>query len=104
MSETSVSGLGHYFLVLIFFCLVGAPIAGRLSDRMVIKWRKKRNGEWVPEDRLRAAILGSGIFVPMSLIICGLVTTLVPGTLGIVLNLAAFLMNGLGVSVSCDTR
>lgn len=78
-------------------CLVGAPIAGRLSDAIVVKWRKRRNGEWVPEDRLRAATLGAGILVPISLILCGVFTTFVPGTLGLVLNLMAFFMNGLGV-------
>lgn len=65
---------------------------------MVVKWRKRRHGEWIPEDRLRAAILGAGVLVPSSLILCGIFTTFVPGTLGIVLNMVAFFMNGLGVS------
>lgn len=63
-----------------------------------MKWRKHRNGEWVPEDRLRAAVVGAAICIPMSLVICGVVTEYVPGILGLTINFASFFMNGVGVS------
>ncbi|KAJ7485874.1 MFS general substrate transporter [Mycena latifolia] len=77
--------------------IVGAPLAGWLSDRMVIKWRALRGGVWVPEDRLRGAQIGAVTLVPLSILASGLVTTCVPGTLGLVLNLCCFFVNGVGV-------
>ncbi|GJE88175.1 MFS general substrate transporter [Phanerochaete sordida] len=76
---------------------VGAPLSGWLSDRIIVKWRKRRGGTWVPEDRLRAALSGAAIMVPCSVLFSGLVTQFVPGRLGLVLNLGALFVNGLGV-------
>ena len=76
---------------------VGAPLAGRLADRTVVKWRKRRGGVWIPEDRLRASLWGAGVFVPMSVLLSGLTIKYVPGTPGIVLNLMWLFMNGIGV-------
>ena len=83
--------------------IVGAPIAGRLSDRMVIRWRKRRGGEWVPEDRLRAGLPALATLVPLSVLLFGLTTQYVDGRLGIALDLVWLFMNGIGVSstVSC---
>ena len=72
-------------------------MAGRLSDRIVAKWKAKR-GYWYPEDRLRASIPGALILVPFSMLFSGLVTRYVDGTPGLVLNLVCFFINGLGVS------
>ena len=77
--------------------LVGAPLAGRLSDRIVVYYRKKRGGVWYPEDRLRATLPGALIVVPLSVLISGLLTEYVPGTLGLVLNLVCLFINGIGV-------
>ena len=76
---------------------VGAPTAGRIADRTVVYWRKRRGGEWIPEDRLRAALLGAGLFVPMSVLLAGITIKYVPGTPGIILNLMWLFMNGIGV-------
>ena len=75
---------------------VGAPLSGRLSDRIVVYYRKRR-GVWCPEDRLRAALPGALILVPFSVLISGLLTEYVPGTLGLTLNLVCFFMSGFGV-------
>jgi MFS family permease len=80
--------------------LVGAPLSGHISDRLVVYYRKKRGGEWYPEDRLRAALPGALILVPLSVLLSGLLTEYVPGTLGLVLNLVCLFMNGLGVGFS----
>ncbi|KAH7924084.1 MFS general substrate transporter [Leucogyrophana mollusca] len=82
------NGLGNF---------LGAPLAGRLSDVVVKRWRKKRKGEWVPEDRLRATFIGGLILVPLSVASSGLITTFVDGPVGLGLNLLCLFTNGLGV-------
>jgi len=79
------------------FCAVGAPLAGRISDLIIVGAKKKRSGVWVPEDRLRASVPGVGLIVPVSLLVCGFCTQYVPGTLGIVLTLIFLFINGVGV-------
>ncbi|KAH6919132.1 major facilitator superfamily domain-containing protein [Coprinopsis sp. MPI-PUGE-AT-0042] len=78
--------------------MLGAPIAGRLSDGIIAKWKAKR-GSWCPEDRLRAAIPGALFLVPFSMLLSGIFTRYIDGTLGLVLNLVCFFMNGLGIDV-----
>lgn len=80
--------------------IVGAPIAGRLSDRVIVRWREKRNGRLVPEDRLRAALPGALILLPLSVLLSGVFTHYVPGTLGLVLNTVCLFVSGIGVRVS----
>ncbi|KAI0781543.1 MFS general substrate transporter [Trametes elegans] len=91
--------IGAFFLPAGLGNIIGAPLAGRLSDRVVVSWRAKRGGKWVPEDRLRACLWGAGVFVPLSVLLSGLTTQFVPGTPGIVLNLVWLFMNGIGVDV-----
>jgi hypothetical protein len=76
---------------------VGAPLAGWLSDRLLIKWKAKRGGVWVAEDRLRAAQIGAMTLVPLSFLASGVITTFVGGRVGLVLNLVCFFFNGVGV-------
>ena len=71
---------------------------GRISDHIVIKWRRKRKGVWYPEDRLRAAIVPMAVLIPLSLLAFGLVNKLVDGKLGLVLSLVCLFINGGGVS------
>ncbi|KAK0227603.1 MFS general substrate transporter [Armillaria fumosa] len=81
--------------------IVGAPLAGYLSDRAVISARKKYGEDsWKPEERLRAALIGSLIPVPLSVLLSGLITQYVDGRLGLVLNLLCFFMNGVGVDMA----
>jgi hypothetical protein len=101
-------GLGgaREFITLLISCswwamahtlIVGAPIAGRISDRVIVRWREKRNGCLVPEDRLRAALPGALIFLPIPVLLSGVFTHYVPGTLGLVLNMLCFFISGIGV-------
>lgn len=83
------SGIGNF---------IGAPLAGRISDRIIVKW-KTRRGVWVPEDRLRGTLVGAFFFVPLSVLLSGLVTTYVDGVPGLVANLMLLFMNGLGVDL-----
>lgn len=77
--------------------LVGAPLSGWISDKIVIKYKKER-GFWYPEDRLRACFFGA--FLPLTVLAPGLITKFVPGRLGLALNLTCLFMNGIGVSLS----
>ncbi|OAX31854.1 MFS general substrate transporter [Rhizopogon vinicolor AM-OR11-026] len=76
---------------------IGAPVAGRLSDIVVRKWRVRRKGVWYPEDRLRATWIGGLLIVPISIAASGLLTTYVGGPIGLSLNLLCLFMNGMGV-------
>jgi len=79
--------------------MIGAPLAGRLSDKVIIKWRNRREGIWYPEDRLRAG-LGAALFlVPLSILFSGLLTQFVPGKVGLVLNLVCLFCNGIGSDI-----
>ncbi|KAG1725929.1 MFS general substrate transporter [Suillus lakei] len=82
------NGLGNF---------IGAPLAGRLSDIVVRRWRVKRKGVWCPEDCLRATWIGGLVIVPLSIGASGLITTYVGGPVGLWLNLLCLYMNGMGV-------
>ncbi|ETW85087.1 major facilitator superfamily [Heterobasidion irregulare TC 32-1] len=96
---TNEALIGAFFLPCGLGNIIGAPLAGRVSDIIVVRWRKRRGGEWVPEDRLRGTLYGACIFVPLSVLCSGLVTHYIGGTLGIVLNLVCLFFNGLGVDL-----
>ena len=78
---------------------VGAPLAGRLSDRIVTQYKAKR-GSWYPEDRLRAAMLPALTLIPLSTLASGILTTYVDGPVGLAGNLVCLFLNGFGVSVA----
>lgn len=44
---------------------VGAPLIGRISDRIVTRYLAVRRGVRIPEDRLRATLLGAFVLVPL---------------------------------------
>ena len=64
---------------------------------MVVRWRERRGGRWVPEDRLRATLWGAAIFIPLSVLASGIVTQFVEGRVGLGLNLVCLFLNGMGV-------
>ncbi|KAK7024745.1 MFS general substrate transporter [Favolaschia claudopus] len=90
--------VGACFIPMGFGNILGAPLAGWFSDRTIIKWKAKRGGVWVPEDRLRGAQLGA-VIVPLTVLASGIITTYIPGPLGLTLNLFCFFFNGLGVDL-----
>ena len=79
------------------FGTVGAPLAGRISDYVVVKYRAQRGGVWYPEDRLRTTLIGAGALVPLSVLFSGLLTQFVPHKWGLIANLVCLFVNGLGV-------
>ncbi|CAA7261029.1 unnamed protein product [Cyclocybe aegerita] len=94
---TNEALIGACFLPAGLGNMIGAPLAGRLSDQVVIRYRKDRGGIWYPEDRLRATIVGALVFVPFSVLFSGLLTEYVPGKVGLALNLICLFINGVGV-------
>jgi MFS family permease len=78
------------------FLIVGAPLAGYLSDRIVVTWREKR-GSWYPEDRLRATLIGAAFLVPISTLAIGIIIDNIPGPLGLSLIMFGMFLNGIGV-------
>ena len=80
--------------------VVAAPLAGRLSDNIIIRYRKSRGGVWYPEDRLRATIPGALFLVPLTMIFTGLLIEFVPGKVGFILSLVCLFINGLGVCIN----
>jgi len=51
--------------------LLGTFVGGRWADRTVRLWIRRRNGERVPEDRLRSALWAMGAVIPGCILIYG---------------------------------
>ncbi|KAI1785644.1 MFS general substrate transporter [Ganoderma leucocontextum] len=91
--------IGAFFIPLGLGNIIGSPLAGYLADRAVILRRERRDGVWLPEDRLRATIWGAAVLVPVSVLAEGVTIKYVPGLPGIVLIVASLFMNGVGLLV-----
>ena len=65
---------------------------------MIKKWRKKRGGKWVAEDRLRAALFGAIWLLPLSMALFGVANAYIDGPLGLVACFFCLFINGIGVS------
>ncbi|TFL01039.1 major facilitator superfamily domain-containing protein [Pterulicium gracile] len=96
---TNEAIIGACFIPMGVGNFTGAPLAGRISDRLIIKYRAQRGGTWVPEDRLRASLIGGFFLVPLSVMACGWATVFVSGWPGLVINLVGMFVNGLGVDI-----
>ncbi|KAF9443137.1 hypothetical protein P691DRAFT_788420, partial [Macrolepiota fuliginosa MF-IS2] len=81
----------------VYTALLGAPLSGWISDKIVIRYKAKR-GEWYPEDRLRASLFGC--FIPITVLASALITKYIPGRLGLTLNLICLFTNGIGVDIA----
>ena len=53
------------------YSLLGTFGGGRWADYTVRRWIKKRNGERIPEDRLRSSLVAMGIVIPAAMLIYG---------------------------------
>ena len=71
-----------------------------MSDRVVVRWRERRDGRLAPEDRLRAALPGV-LILRLSVLLSGVFTHYVPGTLGLVLCIS---VSGIGVRTALSLR
>ncbi|KAF8061831.1 major facilitator superfamily domain-containing protein [Lyophyllum atratum] len=96
---TNTALIGACYLPAGIGSMIGAPLAGRMSDKVVIEWRRRRGGVWYPEDRLRGTFIGAFFLVPFSVLCSGLLTQFVPGKVGLILNLICLFFNGLGCDI-----
>ncbi|KAF5386894.1 hypothetical protein D9615_002116 [Tricholomella constricta] len=96
---TSPALIGACFLPAGIGNMIGAPLSGRISDKIVVEWRNRRGGVWYPEDRLRATLFAALYLVPLSILAAGLLTQFVPGKIGLILNLVCLFINGVGVDM-----
>ncbi|KOS20533.1 Quinidine resistance protein 3 [Escovopsis weberi] len=73
---------------------LGTFMGGRWADMTVKRWIKRRNGERVPEDRLRSAIPFMAVIMPASILIYGWAVDRAVG--GIPLPVIALFVQGVG--------
>jgi len=92
--------VGACFIPLGLGSMIGAHIAGLISDRTVIWWRNKRKGAWYPEDRLRASLIPLALIVPLPVIAFGFINKFVDGSLGLGLSLFCLFINGIGAEMA----
>ncbi|KAH8832729.1 MFS general substrate transporter [Flagelloscypha sp. PMI_526] len=90
--------IGLCFAPIGFGNIIGAPVAGRISDHFVVRW-KERRGFWYPEDRLRASIVGALFLVPLSTLAIGIIVETIPTPLGLTLVMVGMFINGIGVDL-----
>ncbi|KAF8916710.1 major facilitator superfamily domain-containing protein [Mucidula mucida] len=90
---------GTFTLVTDFFLLM--PIAYTIGVRYNITNELIIGACFIPTglERLKAALFGALVPVPLSILLSGLITQYIPGPLGLTLNLMCFVMNGLGVDL-----
>lgn len=107
---TNALVLGTFYLVQGAGNILGSKLIGPWSDRTVNKWIEKRDGERIPEDRLRCALTGSGLILPVSILVTGAMMQYVTGAAGLALSLVFLFVSGVGlmfvltpVNVRCAT-
>ncbi|KAK4047439.1 hypothetical protein OIO90_006184 [Microbotryomycetes sp. JL221] len=89
--------LGLFYLAQGIGNLLASPFSGRYADYMLRHYLNKRQGVYVPEDRLRATLIGGGLLLPMSVVILGWVLDKVQGTVGLVLTIVLLFLDGAGL-------
>ncbi|GME86466.1 unnamed protein product [Ambrosiozyma monospora] len=65
-----IDGAVFYFAPGVGYIL-GSFVGGRYADYTVKKWMKKRNGAFVPEDRLKSGLIAQGFIQPVCMLIYG---------------------------------
>ncbi|SCZ90003.1 BZ3500_MvSof-1268-A1-R1_Chr1-3g01717 [Microbotryum saponariae] len=83
------AGVGNAFAS---FCFTG-----RMADHTLKVWLKKRKGVYVPEDRLRATLLGGGLVLPCAVLALGWVIDLGSGKVGLAFTVILLFVNGVGL-------
>ncbi|KAM0790479.1 hypothetical protein ACM66B_003355 [Microbotryomycetes sp. NB124-2] len=94
---TNAAILGLFYLAQGAGNLVASPFSGRYADWMLKHYLKKRNGVYVPEDRLRATLIGGGILLPASVLVLGWILDRVDGKAGLALTVVLLFIDGAGL-------
>ncbi|KIJ23886.1 hypothetical protein M422DRAFT_39390, partial [Sphaerobolus stellatus SS14] len=103
---TNEAILGTLFLAQGFGNIVGSRISGYMSDTTVKRWIIKRNGKFVPEDRLNASLIAGSIITPISTLAVGFTMQYWTTPGGLAVSLGLFFCNGIGlmgVLAVCNT-
>ncbi|KAM0750703.1 MFS general substrate transporter [Meredithblackwellia eburnea MCA 4105] len=96
---TNAAILGCFYLAQGFGNYIAASFTGRYADYVLKTWLKKRNGVYVPEDRLKATLIGGGFILPVSVLVLGWTMEYVGGTGGIVAAVILLVVDGIGLMI-----
>ncbi|KAI5475495.1 hypothetical protein MNV49_001309, partial [Pseudohyphozyma bogoriensis] len=91
--------LGCIYLAQGFGNFVAAQFTGRYADFTLRRWLKKRGGVYIPEDRLRASIVGGALFFPGSVIALGWVIEKSSGPAGLAGCVVLLFVNGVALMI-----
>lgn len=98
--------LGTLYLAQGFGNIVGSRISGFVSDATVKRWIAKRNGKWVPEDRLNASLISGGIITPVVTLAVGFTMQYWTTAAGLAVSLVFLFLSGvglMGILAVCNT-
>ncbi|KAL8291929.1 hypothetical protein RQP46_002187 [Phenoliferia psychrophenolica] len=82
--------------------LIASRLIGLYCDYTIKRWKKKRQGVYVPEDRLRASLIGGGFVFPVSVVSLGWTLEKGSGKGGIAAAVILLTLNGIGLMVMQD--
>ena len=66
---------------------------------MLKHWLRRRNGVYVPEDRLYASLIGSAVILPLSVLALGWVLDKGSGKVGLAWVVILLFVDGIGLMV-----
>ncbi|GAA6017760.1 hypothetical protein JCM10207_000488 [Rhodosporidiobolus poonsookiae] len=96
---TNAALLGCFYLSQGVGNAVCSRFSGKYADWTLRHWLKKRNGQYVPEDRLKATLLGGGIVLPGSVLALGWVLDRVGGKVGLAWTVILLFVDGVGLMI-----
>lgn len=96
---TNTAILGCVYLASGCGNIISGQLTGKYSDHILAVWFKRRGSVYVPEDRLRAALIGGGGVLPIAVLSLGWVLEKGTGTSGLVISIILLVLNGMGLMV-----
>ncbi|TKA55056.1 hypothetical protein B0A53_02531 [Rhodotorula sp. CCFEE 5036] len=103
---TNSAILGCFYLAQGVGNAVASRYTGRYADWMLKHWLRRRNGVYVPEDRLYASLIGSAVILPLSVLALGWVLDKGSGKVGLAWVVILLFVDGIGlmcILTPCNT-
>ncbi|GAA5992480.1 hypothetical protein JCM10908_000839 [Rhodotorula pacifica] len=94
---TNSAILGCFYLAQGIGNAVATRYTGRYADWMLQRWLRKRNGVYVPEDRLYASLIGGGCILPLAVLALGWVLDKGTGKAGLAWVVILLFIDGIGL-------
>lgn len=94
---TNEAILGCFYLAQGLGNALATQVTGRHADATLRKWKEKRAGTWVPEDRLRATLISGGTALPLSVLFLGWVMDKWDGKAGLAMTVVGLFWNGIAL-------